>query len=168
MVKHKDLKTGFLFATPSVIAGVARLLDLWGVFDRYNTADSEEEADAFALYSDWRIVGQDLRDAMNDFGVNCYEGGTIPEENSESKIVGASGVGQTLCCCHCGDSIGNLSAMIQGQGGMAPVLNPYSFSMWPKPKPDLGRWRCVGSTPTTLDKSVVFENFPNKTGKSLE
>ena len=64
--QHKDLKTGFLYAIPSFITGSSRLVDLWGIFDNYNSSDSEQEADAIALYSDWRITGQDLRDSVND------------------------------------------------------------------------------------------------------
>jgi hypothetical protein len=72
MDSHKDLKTGFLYATPSFMAGVGRVLDLWGIFDEYNSSTSDQEADAIALYSDWRITGQDLRDAANDFVVHGY------------------------------------------------------------------------------------------------
>ncbi len=64
---EKDIKTGFLFATPSFWSGAGRLLDLWGKFDDYNVGRSSTEADMRALYSDWRIVGQDLRDAWLSF-----------------------------------------------------------------------------------------------------
>ena len=61
--EEKDLQTDFLFAQPSFWSGAARLLDLWGKFDNYNVSQSPEEADMRALYSDWRITGQDLRDS---------------------------------------------------------------------------------------------------------
>ena len=54
-----------LFATPSFLTGAARLVDLGGVFDKYNQSESEEEADSRALASDWLVVGEDLRKAMN-------------------------------------------------------------------------------------------------------
>jgi hypothetical protein len=61
--EEKDLRTDFFFARPSFWSGGARLFDLWGTFDDYNYSESAEEADSRAIYSDWRIVGQDLRDA---------------------------------------------------------------------------------------------------------
>lgn len=55
-----------LFATPSFLTGAARLVDLGGVFDKYNGSGSEEEADSRALASDWLVVGDDLRKAMEN------------------------------------------------------------------------------------------------------
>lgn len=62
-----DIRTDFLVARPSFWSGIGRLLDLWGKFDAYNTSRSPEEADMRALYSDWRNVGQDLRDSWISF-----------------------------------------------------------------------------------------------------
>jgi len=59
----KDVRTDFLVARPSFWSGIGRAFDLWGKFDGYNTSRTPEETDMRALYSDWRIVGQDLRDA---------------------------------------------------------------------------------------------------------
>ena len=67
MGETKDVRSDFLFAVPSVWSGVARLLDLFGKFDFYNVSQTPEQADARAIYSDWRIVGQDLRDATNRY-----------------------------------------------------------------------------------------------------
>lgn len=64
MGDKKDLRSDFLFAMPSFVAGAGRVCDLFGVLDAYNTSASPEVADAYALFSDWRITGQDLRDAM--------------------------------------------------------------------------------------------------------
>ena len=58
------MRTDHLFATPSFLTGVARLLALSGRFDVYNDSDDEALADARAIYSDWRMVGQDLAGAM--------------------------------------------------------------------------------------------------------
>jgi len=60
----KRVKTDFLFAQPSFSSGVARVIDLWGQFDEYNTSETPEEADARAIASDWMMVGQDLLDAI--------------------------------------------------------------------------------------------------------
>lgn len=64
---EKDVRSDFLFARPSFWSGAARLIDLWGRFDSYNLGRSAEESDARALYSDWRITGQDLRDSWIAF-----------------------------------------------------------------------------------------------------
>ena len=58
------MRTDYLFAMPSVWSGAARVLDLFGVFDTYNDSPSDDLADARAIYSDWRITGQDLAGAM--------------------------------------------------------------------------------------------------------
>jgi len=57
----------FLFAMPSTLSGVARSLDLGGTFDSYNSSHTEEDADRKALTADWRCVGKDLHDAMQQF-----------------------------------------------------------------------------------------------------
>jgi hypothetical protein len=54
----------FLFAHPSVLSGIGRVLDLGGVFDDYNVSETPMEADARALRADWAAVGKDLIDAM--------------------------------------------------------------------------------------------------------
>ena len=53
------------FAQPSYVSGAARLVDLGGVFDKYNKSDTEEQADSRALASDWAIVGHDLELALD-------------------------------------------------------------------------------------------------------
>jgi hypothetical protein len=54
----------FLYPRPSFLAGVASAIDLFGVFRRYNRSSTTTEADARALYSDWRVAGEDLWTAM--------------------------------------------------------------------------------------------------------
>ena len=61
---EKKVKTDFLFAQPSFVSGAARVFDLWGTFDDYNSSDTIREADAKAIAADWLIVGQDLSDAI--------------------------------------------------------------------------------------------------------
>ena len=58
------MRTDYLFAEPSFLSGVARLLDLFGQFDDYNDSPSAASADARAMYSDWRVTGEDLAGAM--------------------------------------------------------------------------------------------------------
>lgn len=59
--------TDFLFAQPSLLTGVARTFDLFGLFDLYNLSPTPAEADRRALSCDFAMVGQDLVSAMNDF-----------------------------------------------------------------------------------------------------
>lgn len=63
-VSGNEMDTTFLFATPSLWSGMARVLDIYGQFDSYNASETEEAADAKALYSDFRMIGQDLKQAM--------------------------------------------------------------------------------------------------------
>ena len=58
------MRTDYLFAAPSFSSGVARLLDLFGQFDDYNDSPNAALADARAMYSDWRVTGEDLAGAM--------------------------------------------------------------------------------------------------------
>ncbi len=54
-----------LFATPSVVEGVARLFDFAGNLNVYNDSASEAEADAKALKNDWMAVGADLKSSFD-------------------------------------------------------------------------------------------------------
>ena len=67
----------FLFAQPSVVFGVARLLDLFGQFDRYNQSRTEKEADAKGLYCDWHATGQEVYAAIpkNEEDVRLMDAG---------------------------------------------------------------------------------------------
>jgi len=65
-----DVRTTFLFAEPSVWSGCGRVIDLWGGFDLYNFSQTPLEADLRACYADWRMVGQDMRDAYAVSGLS--------------------------------------------------------------------------------------------------
>ena len=64
------VKSDFLVATPSFASGAGRLLDWYGLYDLYNVSRNGLEADTKAMFSDWRIVGQDVNDAMLEFESN--------------------------------------------------------------------------------------------------
>jgi len=53
----------FFFSQPSLLSGIGRTIDLWGVYEEFNDAPTSEIADGRAVYSDWRMVGQDLESA---------------------------------------------------------------------------------------------------------
>lgn len=55
----------FLFTRPSVIEGMARLLDFGNTLDSYQFFQTAEEADAQALYADWCAVGHDMQKAID-------------------------------------------------------------------------------------------------------
>ena len=63
-VKRMNELSTFLFSRPSFIEGMARVMDLAGALDSYNTSLSPEQADTLALWADWGVVGDDLRAAL--------------------------------------------------------------------------------------------------------
>ena len=60
----KDISSGTLFARPSAVEGVARIVDFAATLQDYNTSSTETEADFRALKDDWKVVGDDLRYAI--------------------------------------------------------------------------------------------------------
>jgi hypothetical protein len=59
--------TDYLFAMPTFLSGMGRSLDIGGQFDEYNFAETPEETDAIAIYTDFRAVGEDLMSACSQF-----------------------------------------------------------------------------------------------------
>ena len=72
-------RSDFLFATPSMLTGFSRGLDMGATLSdhSYNTSSSPTEADTRASTSDWLLVGYDLDDAIEAY------------ENSESDKTAA-------------------------------------------------------------------------------
>ena len=62
--RHEDLSTWFLVPRPNFFMGFGSVLGLFGGLFQYNVSKAPPDADAHAIYADWRIVGQDLRDAL--------------------------------------------------------------------------------------------------------
>lgn len=54
----------FLFAEPSFVEGMARVLDLGNTLNVYNDSPNGEIADSIALHNDWSLVGQDIVTAI--------------------------------------------------------------------------------------------------------
>ncbi len=77
-IMRSRVTSDFLFAQPSFLSGIARLLDWYALYDAYNASCSGREADYKALSSDWYMVGQDIRDAMAAFEKS------LPAESQES------------------------------------------------------------------------------------
>lgn len=57
----------FLFARPSFIEGVARVVDLGGTLNVYNESPNSELADFLAMRADWLAVGSDIAGAIAYF-----------------------------------------------------------------------------------------------------
>lgn len=60
-------RSTFLFARPSFLSGVARILDLGTNLQIYNESKSADEADKLALAMDWMVVGDDIRQSMRKY-----------------------------------------------------------------------------------------------------
>ena len=61
------MKSDFLFVPPSFLSGMGSILDLFGNLDGYNFSQTGEEADWKAIYSDYRMIGQDIEDSMRAY-----------------------------------------------------------------------------------------------------
>lgn len=59
-----DSRTAVLFARPSFIEGVSRIMDLTGTLSEYNQSETPQEADFNALWADWSSVGIDLTESI--------------------------------------------------------------------------------------------------------
>lgn len=60
-------KSSLLFSEPSFIEGLSRLFDWGSTLNIYNDSLTGEEADYKALQSDWRCVGEDIREAIKEY-----------------------------------------------------------------------------------------------------
>lgn len=60
-----DFCSDFLYARPSFLEGVARIIDLGNTLGEYNTSETPDE---IAISRDWTIVGNDLRTALESEG----------------------------------------------------------------------------------------------------
>ena len=65
--------SSFLFARPSFLTGIARLVDLFGVFDAYNVSSTPAAADTRATAADWMAIGADFRTVMNETTVSVMK-----------------------------------------------------------------------------------------------
>jgi len=63
------MRTGsdFLYAVPSFWEGMARIFDLGNTLNEYNGSPSGNIADEIAFRMDWAMVGDNIRNAMNEF-----------------------------------------------------------------------------------------------------
>ena len=62
-----NYKTSHLFAMPSFVEGIGRILDFSGSLNQYNSSPSGEDADLRAVSADWFAVGDDLKNALEEY-----------------------------------------------------------------------------------------------------
>lgn len=65
--------TGFLFANPTFLSGLASVMDISGSLITYNVSPSGAEADQRAIASDWANIGSDILNAASTFGEKVQE-----------------------------------------------------------------------------------------------
>lgn len=65
--KNLKIETAFLFSTTNFFRGIGSAFNITGDFYTFNTSNSPEEADAKALRSDWKNVGNDIKKAKKEF-----------------------------------------------------------------------------------------------------
>jgi hypothetical protein len=56
-----------LYASPSFLEGIARIVDVSGSLNSYNISPGESIADCRALLSDWKEVGRDIVAAIGEY-----------------------------------------------------------------------------------------------------
>lgn len=61
------MNTDFLFARPSFIEGMARIVDFGNTLNHYNDSPTPQDADRVALSMDWGMVGEDMYQAISNF-----------------------------------------------------------------------------------------------------
>ena len=59
---NNRLKTDFLCVSSSFLSGVGSVINLHGHFYDYNASDNP---DTIAIANDWRMIGKDIREALD-------------------------------------------------------------------------------------------------------
>lgn len=77
-----ELRTDFLYASPSFLEGIARLFDLGGTLNEYNGAPTTRYADGYAIGMDWYVVGRDIQKAIAEYSSSYGHYGRVNEPTS--------------------------------------------------------------------------------------
>jgi hypothetical protein len=64
--------TDFLYARPSFLEGMARIVDFLGLLQGYNASLTAEAADIRAVLADWDAVGDDFRLALEEYFARAH------------------------------------------------------------------------------------------------
>jgi len=71
MSKTRKAKiTSFLYARPSFLEGVGRVVDFGNALQKYNTSSSSARADERSIRSDWASVGSDMCQVLENTQIN--------------------------------------------------------------------------------------------------
>ena len=60
----------FLFSDMNFMTGMGSVFNIPGNYYQFNWSDSDEEADEKAIRSDWKAVGNYIREATNQYNKN--------------------------------------------------------------------------------------------------
>ncbi len=63
----KNYYTTYLYANPSFLNGMARVLDFGASLQEYNESVTPKEADYNAILRDWMVVGEDINQAIDQY-----------------------------------------------------------------------------------------------------
>jgi hypothetical protein len=66
MEKQKRYTSGFLFSSPSFLSGAGTVFNLGGNYYRFNSSETGFESDEIAIENDFRMVGQDIFDVIEN------------------------------------------------------------------------------------------------------
>lgn len=69
-MKKRRYTTGFLFSTPSFLSGAGTVLNIAGNYYEFNSSETDFEADGMAIEHDFRMIGQDIFDVVEDVKKN--------------------------------------------------------------------------------------------------
>lgn len=64
-----DNYSTILFARPSFVEGMARIMDIGNTLNEYNVSLAPEQADRLALRADWCAIGADFHAAIEQEGL---------------------------------------------------------------------------------------------------
>ena len=81
------VRSDHLVAKPTALSGAARVIDLLGQYDADRISSRPQQADTIALYSDWRVIGQDLWLTMDA----CDLFGRTDGDDERSQVITARG-----------------------------------------------------------------------------
>lgn len=70
MERKKRYTTGFLYSTPNFLSGAGTVMNLAGNFYKFNSSETGFEADKIALENDFRMIGQDIWDVIENIKID--------------------------------------------------------------------------------------------------
>lgn len=79
--------SSFLFARPSFVEGVARLIDVSGSLNTYNTSPDGVTADTRALDADWRAVGDCVKESILRYARRLEKRSARAEKQSNVQTI---------------------------------------------------------------------------------